>query len=201
MQVAQLVRKALSLAAPSELLAAAQGPIPRDARPNILIVGVGHSGTSVLTKMLGCLGWHTPAADEEFAECVPLRDANDQALIHGALPAAAEAIVAELDRHSPWVAKDPRLCLTLPLWWPLFRDNPPLVLHLEKQREQVEASFHRRGTQKHGEASIRYVQGSPRYKLDELYASLEDSLRAWPYPVVTVHYDQIAAASQLFQAR
>ena len=29
-------------------------------------------------------------------------------------------IVAELDGHSPWVAKEPRFCLLLPLWLPLL---------------------------------------------------------------------------------
>ena len=118
-------------------------PIVADAQANVLVVGVGHSGTSVVTRMLAALGWQAADADEEFAECVPMREANDYALLHGQLPESAREYAGRLFARRPWVAKDPRLCVTLPLWWPLFRSEP-VVLHLEKSRDEVEESYLRR---------------------------------------------------------
>lgn len=39
----------------------------------------------------------------------------------------AQGIISQLDAHLPWVLKDPRLCLTLPLWRPLL-DTPVCIL-------------------------------------------------------------------------
>jgi GT2 family glycosyltransferase/glycosyltransferase involved in cell wall biosynthesis len=39
----------------------------------------------------------------------------------------AQRIIGQLDSHRPWVLKDPRLCLTLPLWRPLL-DSPVCIL-------------------------------------------------------------------------
>ncbi|MBI2214480.1 MAG: hypothetical protein HYU52_12610 [Acidobacteria bacterium] len=36
------------------------------------------------------------------------------------LDARATAIVESLDRHAPWVVKDPRMCVVLPYWRPLL---------------------------------------------------------------------------------
>jgi hypothetical protein len=43
------------------------------------------------------------------------------------LAARAERVVARLDRHGPWVVKDPRLCLLLPFWRP-WLSRPVSVL-------------------------------------------------------------------------
>lgn len=51
-------------------------------------------------------------------------------LIHPALDrfrVRVRQITSELDRHRPWVLKDPRLCLTLPLWLP-WLDAPVCVI-------------------------------------------------------------------------
>ena len=44
-----------------------------DGRPNIVVLGVGNSGTTIVTKMLHALGWQATDADETFAESVRLR--------------------------------------------------------------------------------------------------------------------------------
>ena len=35
-------------------------------RPNLVVVGVGHSGTTILTKMISELGWGSVGADERY---------------------------------------------------------------------------------------------------------------------------------------
>lgn len=46
-----------------------------DGRPNIVVVGVGNSGTTIVTKMLHALGWQAADADDTFGESVGLREA------------------------------------------------------------------------------------------------------------------------------
>ena len=177
-------------------------PIVADARPNVLVVGVGHSGTSVVTRMLAALGWQAADADEEFAECVPMREANDYALVHGQLPESAREYAGRLFARRPWVAKDPRLCVTLPLWWPLLRVSEPVVVNLEKSREKVEESYLRRGAARRGnDVTMRWVRGSRRYTIGELYDQLQHSLAHWPFPVMRLQYEQVMAACSLFRPR
>ena len=45
-------------------------------QPNIVVFGVSHSGTSVVTKMLGLLGWHLNDADEQFVESLSMTSVN-----------------------------------------------------------------------------------------------------------------------------
>ena len=42
-------------------------------RPNVLVLGVGHSGTSILAKMLFAAGWQAGDADAEYGESVSIR--------------------------------------------------------------------------------------------------------------------------------
>jgi hypothetical protein len=61
----------------------------------------------------------------------------------GQLSAAIDLAVAALDRHRPWVAKDPRLCLTLPLW---RRATTPLCVMTHRNPIDVAHSLaHRDG--------------------------------------------------------
>jgi hypothetical protein len=68
-----------------------------------------------------------------------------------ALPAAGRAgfaermaaVVAELERRPPWVLKDPRLCLLLPLWRPLL-PAPAIALLVHRRPLQVARSLQRR---------------------------------------------------------
>jgi hypothetical protein len=54
----------------------------------------------------------------------------------------ARAIVAELDAHEPWVLKDPRLSLLLPLWLPVL--NEPVAVIVYRNPLAVAASLARR---------------------------------------------------------
>jgi|CXWL01.1.fsa_nt_gi hypothetical protein len=58
------------------------------------------------------------------------------------LEARCAAAVLALDRHAPWVAKDPRFCLTLPLW---RRVVSPVCLHVLRDPLEVARSLAARG--------------------------------------------------------
>jgi len=54
----------------------------------------------------------------------------------------AGRILRDLDAHRPWFIKDPRLCLTLPLWRPLL--EAPLAVHVLRHPLEVAASLQAR---------------------------------------------------------
>ncbi len=54
----------------------------------------------------------------------------------------ARALIAALDAHRPWAAKDPRTCVTLPLWRPLL-ERPVCVL-VQRDPLEVARSLRRR---------------------------------------------------------
>lgn len=56
--------------------------------------------------------------------------------------ATAGSILHDLDLHRPWFVKDPRLCLTLPLWSPLLAN--PLAVHVLRHPLEVAASLQAR---------------------------------------------------------
>ena len=49
------------------------------------------------------------------------------------------SIAAELDRHLPWVVKEPRLCLVLPVLQPLLQS--PVVVHAHRDPLEVASSL------------------------------------------------------------
>lgn len=51
----------------------------------------------------------------------------------------ARVIVQNLDAHRPWVLKDPRMCLLLPLWRPLL--EAPICIHIYRRPLQVAQSI------------------------------------------------------------
>lgn len=43
---------------------------------------------------------------------------------------AAKAVVQRLEAETPWACKDPKFCLTLPFWKPLFHEPPRYLINL-----------------------------------------------------------------------
>jgi len=76
-------------------------------RPHIVVLGIGHSNTSITSKQLFALGWNAGDADAEFVDSVSLRDINLQIAKTGefSLREAREALAA---LPQPWAVKDPR---------------------------------------------------------------------------------------------
>lgn len=82
--------------------------------PNVIILGVGHSGTRVIVDILNTLGWNTGEIDQhgEIPDVVYI---NDEFITSGTFDIIrAQKIINSL--HQPWVIKDPRFIHTLPLW-------------------------------------------------------------------------------------
>jgi hypothetical protein len=130
--------------------------VQRAAAMNVVVTGMGRSGTSAVAHALGLLGFDvgpfgaSMAADEFNAtgywEVPELSDFNDALLkraggswsapprVVGSEPepgdpmaeAARERFAHCFPGSAPWVWKDPRLCLTLPFWRQIL--DPPLAV-------------------------------------------------------------------------
>jgi hypothetical protein len=157
--------------------------------PNIVVLGVGHSGTSVLAKMLFVSGWDRKDADEEFGESIAIRDLNVKFLDTGVFDAQAAA--KSLEGSQPWAIKDPRFVMTLSNWIAVFAGltEPPLLLWLRREIGEIAKSYVRRNETLGGDID-RIVR-----KRLSMASALFD---VWPWKKVVIDYEQIRAAVALF---
>ena len=120
---------------------------------NIVVLGVGHSGTRHLTSILMSFGLNADVVDEH-AENPKIVALNAQAIQTGALDIdCASALLASLGR--PFVVKDPRFVKTLNMWKPLFKDC--MLILLEKNSDEILKSHVRRNEDVSLE-TIEYLQ-------------------------------------------
>lgn len=160
-------------------------------KPNIVVLGVGHSGTSILTRMLKAAGWDTPGADQQFAECVWMRDVNVE-LIQTGLFNAEGTLQRLLSMPQPWAVKDPRFVFTLNYWTPLFAEleNPPALVRIVRDTSEVKRSYLRRG-----------FRGNVHEMIDQRLRLCERQYESWPFARLTVQYEQLATAASLFSQK
>lgn len=158
-------------------------------KPCMIVFGVGHSGTTVVTRMLNGLGWNAADADQEFFESCSIRELNKLVLKSGKLPAdRARKVLDSLPK--PWVIKDPRFVSTLHHWLPLFAsmDRKPVLLKLRRDRQSMLGSYSRR------QAPGDFVQ-----RVDQLLQLAEGQYDRWPWGRLTVEYERLAQAIAPFQ--
>ena len=155
-------------------------------KPNVIVMGVGHSGTTILTRMLIALGWQANDADEEFAESVSVRKLNEFAWRHGSLPGPAGEQISTM--RTPWVLKDPRFCETLSLWTPLLFEKKPTLIWITRDPNELEMSYKRRG-----ESSI--IRGKTR---EQNLRNAAKQYSEWPFAKIHVSLEKIKRAVSLF---
>jgi hypothetical protein len=167
--------------------------------PDIVILGVGHSGTSLLARMLFTLGWDRNDAEDVFFESVGLREINDH--YRAPTPHDSEKRKVILDRaltylnglHSPFALKDPRLVFTLPMWIEAFQlsGRRPFLLRIERDRVALEQSYRDRGEMTGREA------GMYGRTLDQLLLDTSSHYGIWPFNKMTLRYENVVAAAAL----
>jgi hypothetical protein len=153
--------------------------------PNVVVLGVGHGGTTIITRMLHTLGLRAGDADEQYAESESVRELNERAWKSGKLGADAPRVLAQLPR--PWCIKDPRFVQTLPLWLSAMVKYEPLLILLERDAAAVAASHERRGEKVRGGLTVEGAQALARRRFD-----------AWPWAKLAVRYEDLARAVALF---
>ncbi len=168
---------------------------PVGSPPNIVVLGIGHSGTSVLAAMLGRLGWDLGPADH-YAELPAIRQVNDR-LIHAPRDPFPEAEVLELLSHlkAPWAIKDPRFVHTIDRWIPVLKPYQPCLLWITRDLAEVEKSYRRRGEGGPGPQVV-----SRGKTLQELWDLCVSAWHAWPWGRLRISYEQLSAAVALFRS-
>lgn len=165
---------------------------------DVVVFGVGHSGTSLLAKMMHTLGWNPNDADSSFAESVRMREINRQLLAGAPLPAQMAAsleFVRSLSR--PFAVKDPRLVETLSHWNDVFAalQLSPMLIMVERDYEAVAQSYTDRNE------LVRGRPGTRNRTLDEMLELAEANYARWPYPKLKIRYENLVEAALLVKTR
>ena len=149
-------------------------------KPNIVLLTVGCSNSSIVMRMLGAMGWNLGDADEKYAESVSVRAVNMRRPFD--IMAAYDAIES---LPQPWAVKDPRFCEHLPVWRPILLHYKPVLLWVTKDHAYVRQSFKRR------------FNADPA-RADERLRKCQQHFTGWPWGKLRLDVDQIAAAVKLF---
>lgn len=169
-------------------------------RPNVLVMGVGHSRTTALTRMLETLGWNAGDADLSFAESPLIRSRNRELLAGKSLDetAISRQLVERFDQ--PWVIKDPRFVLTLDRWLAALAgiDHPPVLLWIVRDMAELEASYLRKGLLVDGKLTLDYQQG---WTLPRLYAEAQRQFDLYPWVKLKITDRQLSEAAATFRGR
>lgn len=156
---------------------ARQSKLDQLDRPNLVVLTAGHTGSSVLMRMLYRLGWAQNDADDEFGESVSVRQVNIDREFH--------RISATLEQmEEPWAIKDPRFCETLRTWIEPLAPYRPTLLWLTRDPFRVVQSYEARGEDTR-RARVRLFE-APRL-FDE-----------WKGPKLQLGYDQLRQAVSMF---
>jgi|TARA_Y100000034_G_C6853377_1_gene387433 hypothetical protein len=156
-----------------------------------VILGVGHSGTTIVVRMLHAMGWKQADSNSNYREMHRACKVNCKYLTSGVFD-EAEARVS-VNYEDGWVMKDPRLVITLPLWRDILVEKRVLLLHIERQIEDVKQSYIDR--------SLVNRDGEPALygkTVDELTLLGRQRYEEWEGDKLSLHYDQIAVAASLF---
>lgn len=148
------------------------------AKPNLIVLGVGNCGTSILTRCLGALGWQLGDADAEFAESVGVRALNGAADFD---PQAAARLLRTLPQ--PWALKDPRFCGTLAKWLPALAPYRPTLLWICRDLAAVAKSWERRGW---NAANVA-----------KRHAAAQAQFERWPWAKVRLDFERLLDAAEL----
>ena len=157
-------------------------------KPNVIILGVGHSGTTILTRMYEAEGWNLGPADKEYAEHPEIRSLSRDARTTGQLDRdAARAALESLPQ--PWCVKIPGFVHTLHLWTPVLAEMGlrPDLIWIVRDPDAVRASYVRRGT--------RPEVVEPRF------AAAREQFDRWPWHKCRRDYEAIGKAVGLFDVQ
>lgn len=148
-------------------------------RPNVVLMTIGHTGSSIVARMMGMLGWQLGDADDEYSESVSVREINQRRQF-----SRCGQVLSQLPE--PWVIKDPRFCEHLDKWLPALQHYSPTLVWLTRDIADVEQSYRKRGENWH--------------RARERQAMAQTHWYEWRGPKVQVSYEDVRAAVRAFTA-
>lgn len=149
--------------------------VPVATLPNIVLLTVGHTGSTVVAGLFAVMGWKLPDNDPEYNEPRKIRTSNANYLRTGSPIDAAQLL---RDLPSPWLLKDPRFCETLECWLPAFSKSKPLLIWLDRDESLVRASYESRD--------------EPIGMLERRLILAKQAFEYWPWAKQRIRYEDLA---------
>jgi len=191
-------------------------------KPNIVLLGVGHSGTRAFVRFLEALGWNLGDVKHGVAENRAVQNINKRVLaIDGICPCGSDATDVG-DEHitcrrcgnatvfrpvdpgceyqdalktlpEPWGIKDPRLVVTWARWLPHFIEYSPVVLFVTRDMERMKKTY-----RKYKFPDLR-IYG---HSVSELVQIAKGHYEMYPAHLrLHVRYEELAAAVETFELK
>jgi len=185
-----------------------------DDPTNIVVLGVGHSGTSPIVRILEALGWNLGEVKKGVAENLAVQELNKQLLLRqGICPCGGELSEAMICGRcgkptsfapdpqpyefanvlsalpQPWCIKDPRLVVTWKRWQWILKSYNPLVLLVERDYERMKRTYR------------RYKFNDLRiygHDVAELIEMARYHFAAWDGPKLKVWFEDVIEAAKSF---
>ncbi len=171
-------------------------------KPNIIVYGIGHSGTSIVSKMLHELGWNVGIdVDEYHFEDIPTRELNEDIARNDFNEGHEKEILNLYNEYpKPFSVKDPRFIWTIEYWENVFINNSiqlPFLLWVTRDKQSVMHSHDRRGELSENKKLISYKNTESTY--EEYYEFTEQKFNAYSGQKLKLSYEDILAAVSLFK--
>ena len=165
---------------------------------NVIILGVGHSGTTMLSRVLERMGWNLGSdIDEEFAEHVGVRKLNIQLCNNPnfSLPIpGCRRMIEHL--QTPWAIKDPRFVFTLDQWREVLKKYNPILVWIVRNLSDVKDSYSRRGQiDEKGETNIQYMLSQGAKTIEDVFEKCKEQYDSWIGDKMILSYEKICEAA------
>lgn len=160
--------------------------------PNLLVMCVSHSGSTVTMRMLGAAGWHIwPEGSHEDPNV--LRALSSRERSRHDVRRALRGYLAS--RAEPWAVKAVELCFAAEWLWPAFEgfERKPVLVWLTRSLADVEDSHRRRN---------KFYGGAPGLPhlgtVQQLWKGAEQQFSRWPGDKLRVSFEQIEKVCAIF---
>jgi len=166
-------------------------------KPNIILLGINHCGSSVAAEMLKRLGWNIPDTGKGFIKRNEIKwahEANTKFRAGGIIKIdLLKKRIAKLEK--PWIIKDPKFVITLDYWHELF-NKLPLLIFVERETERLKLSFKKRN-----QFAKEKVPGEYGYTVKKLNRMAHERYENWEGAKTRIKYDDIRRAVFVFDTK
>ncbi len=162
--------------------------------PNIVVLGVDHSGTTLVTRILEALGWQNPDADS-YHENTEFRKINEAILSGCYHPARRQSWFRHyrlVTTSGPWVLKDPRLYATWDYWSDMFLAANVFLVALRRSIGDMETSYRTRH-----QAPCGFYGTFSGLPLRRVQSRVTEIYNAYPGPKHLFHIEDVARAASI----
>ena len=179
------------------------------SKPNIILLGVGHSGTTVVAEMMKRLGWNIPDISDptygvrnepKFVVVLNrllvddyrgIRKLNEKEKsgVHVAISDHIKNCFG--DKDNSMVLKDPRFVITLDKWIPCIKIST--LVYLKRDRDRLYHSFKKRGKCKEPNKIA-----SNGMTVDELIGMADRQYEKWSGKKIVLNYEDVMSAISVF---